>query len=202
MSQYNIAISGLLNVLQSYGFISEAERGLLAATQEFEGERINIISSAELPNITDIGLIIEKSLDRKVDAIVASSSVAAQSAVHATSDMDDPPAVIFTRVSDPYAAGIAQSSCVKPNHVTGLQTAVPYEEIIPLLLAQDPDIKSIGMIHTSSDPGRDLWRVQNCRHCHRTGTDGRKRRRRGDSGFAPSCSGLSEQGGGSHYPAG
>lgn len=152
MSPHNIAMSGLLNVLQSYGFISEAERGLLAESPDFEGERINIISSPEMSSIADIGSTIEKALDRKVDAIIAASSIVAQTAVHATSDMDDPPAVIFTRISDPYAAGIAQSACVKPDHVSGLQTVVPYEEIIPLLIAQDPDIKSIGAIHTSSDP--------------------------------------------------
>ncbi len=152
MTPHNIAISGLLNVLQSYGFISQAERGLLAESPDFEGERINIISAAKLTNAADIGPTIEKALDREVDAIIAASSIVAQAAVHATSDMDDPPAVIFTRISDPYAAGIAQSSCVKPDHVSGLQTIVPYEEIIPLLIAQDPEIESIGAIHTSSDP--------------------------------------------------
>ena len=152
VTRHNIAMSGLLSVLQSYGFISAAERGALAESQEFEGERINIIATRNLSNVADIDAIIETALDREVDAIVAGSAVVAQTAVRATSDMDDPPAVIFTRISEPYAAGIAQSPCIKPDHVTGLQTVVPYEEIIPLMITQDPDIETIGVMHTSSDP--------------------------------------------------
>ena len=39
----------------------------------------------------------------------------------------------------------------KPSHVTGIESVTLYEDIVPLLLLQDPDLKMIGTIYSSSE---------------------------------------------------
>ena len=74
-----------------------------------------------------------------------------QAAINATSDMDIPPAIIFAAVFNAAAAGIAESACEKPAHVAGAEASTPYEEVLPLLLVQDPDLQTIGTIFNPAE---------------------------------------------------
>lgn len=149
-ASYNIRTMAALDVLQSYGYISEAEREYLNEGQDLEGERLRIIFGNAQVSIGDAFIEIEKALDQGVDVIVAQQAMPAQAAVSATVDMEAPPVVIFATVSNAAAAGIAQTSCIKPAHVTGMETIVPYDEVVSMLLMQDPDMKTVGTIYPSS----------------------------------------------------
>ena len=59
--------------------------------------------------------------------------------------------MLFTSVYNPYKAGIVQSACIKPDHVTGSISAAPYDDVLNLLLAQNPEIQMIGTIFNSSE---------------------------------------------------
>lgn len=150
-SQFGVTIEGTLDALQSYEFLSATERGSLMESHELDGDRISIILGLGLSSVADASALLERAMDLGVDAIVASTSTMAQLALSVTVDMEDPPAVIFTRVNNPYEAGIAEASCIKPDHVVGMVTDVPYEDIMALLLLQDPDLRQIGTIYSSSD---------------------------------------------------
>ena len=143
----------ILDVLQSYGFIDESERSASDEIGDFLGENIDLYLRQIEGEATDVNSLVEIALDMEVDALITLGEPATQAALNLTLDMDDPPAVIFSRTTNPYAAGIADAPCLKPDHVTGLQTVVPYEEILALLQLQDPDLSVIGTIHTSSDAG-------------------------------------------------
>ena len=65
--------------------------------------------------------------------------------------MDDPPVLLFASVFNPYEAGIAQASCIKPAHVTGLESITLYDDIVPLLLLQNPGMKKIGTVYSASE---------------------------------------------------
>lgn len=140
---------GILEALELYDFISAEERAQMAEYQDLEGEKVNIIWGNANFDISSINLILEDMLDQDVDALVTISTPVTQAAVNVTSNMDDPPAVLFTAVYSPYKSGIADSSCIKPDHVTGVETRTPYENIISLLLLQNPDMKKIGIIYSS-----------------------------------------------------
>ena len=79
------------------------------------------------------------------------STPVTQAAINATLDMDDPPVVIFGSVYNPYAAGIAEAPCVKPAHVSGVESVTLYDEIVPLLLLQNPDIQKVGTVYSSTE---------------------------------------------------
>ena len=140
---------GILNALELYGFISAEERAQLDDYQDIEGEKVDIIWGDANFDISSINLILEDMLDRGIDVLVTISTPVTQAAVNVTLDMDDPPAVLFTAVYSPYKSGIADSSCIKPDHVTGVETRTPYENIVSLLLLQNPDMKKIGIIYSS-----------------------------------------------------
>ena len=96
-------------------------------------------------------LVVEQAIDSGADVLITFSTPITQAASLITADMDDPPAVIFTSVFNPVEAGIAQSTCIKPDHITGVELETPYEDIVPLLLLQNPDIKVIGTLYSSSE---------------------------------------------------
>ena len=150
---------GIFEVLQANGIISSEEftdwyTSLFWAPNQlsaFEGENVTILRRDPGEDFAAINLIVDSMLDQDVDAIVAISTPMTQAVVNATWDMEDPPAVLFTAVYDPYAAGIAQSPCIKPDYITGVEIIAAYDEAISVLLMQNPDIEVIGTIYSSSE---------------------------------------------------
>ena len=139
----------VLNVLQAYGFISSEERATFMDQGEVDGERLNILRIKSPLDIPSVNQNIEIALDREADILVPLSTIVTQAAVNAVDDMDNPPSIIFAGVHNPFRAGIAGAPCIKPAHITGTQSVTPYEDILPLLLVQDPDLQIIGTLFSS-----------------------------------------------------
>lgn len=142
---------GVLDMLEAYGYISADERAELAGRAGLEGENINIVWGDAGFEFTNAALAVESALDQDADVLVTLSTPMTQAAINATSDMDDPPVIIFAAVFDAAAAGIAESACEKPAHVGGAEASTPYEEVLPLLLIQDPDLEVIGTIFNPAE---------------------------------------------------
>ena len=147
----DLTLIGILDTLEIYDFINAEEQAALGGYQDLEGEKINVIWRDANFDFPTVNLMISDAIDRGADALLTLSTPVTQAAVNATLDMDDPPVVLFTTVYNPYQSGIADAPCIKPDHVTGTETLTPYEDIVPLLLLQDPDMKKIGTIYSSSE---------------------------------------------------
>ena len=143
---------GVLDMLQVYGFINEAERVVLEEGQDLYGEKLNIIWRNSGYDLPTANIMVEEALDRGVDALLTVSTSVTQIAVNATRDMEDPPAILFNLVSAPYSSGIADAPCIKPNHVTGTGPARSYEDYVGMVILQDPDISEIGTMVVPSEP--------------------------------------------------
>lgn len=148
---FDIIEGGMFDVLESYDWISPDENALLHTRQDLEGEKINIVFGGAVFNLPDANLMVETALDSEPDVIVAITNAVTQLVINATLDMDDPPAILFTEVYNPYETGIIESACIKPDHVTGSLSATLYEDMLGLLFAQNPDIQTIGTIFNSSE---------------------------------------------------
>ncbi len=140
----------VLDVLESYGFIKADERATLYEESDLAGEQLRIIRGSANFDLPTANLMIEQALDEEPDALITLSAAITQLAVAATSDLEDPPVVLFTSVFNPFEAGIAESYCIKPDHVTGALSTTPYEDLMDLMLTHYPEIKSIGTIFDSS----------------------------------------------------
>ena len=148
---YDLVDFGVLSGLMAEGMINADEHAILAQDEDLDGERIRVIWRDAGFDFANTIVMVENAIDAGADVLVTYSTPVTQAAALVTSDMDDPPPVIFTSVFDPFAAGIAEASCVKPAHITGVELVTPYEDIVPLLLLQNPDLKVIGTLHSSSE---------------------------------------------------
>ena len=143
--------NAILDTMLGAGLVSKAEHARLRARENLEGERINVHWNDANYDFAAVNAIVEDALDRGANALTTLSTPTAQAAVNITADMDDPPIVLFTSVFNPFEAGIAQASCLKPSHVSGVESVTLYEDIVPLLLLQNPEMEMIGTIFSSAE---------------------------------------------------
>ena len=83
------------------------------------------------------------------DMIIAIATPAAKAAFAATDDTEIP--VIFCAVSDPIAAGLVESMEAPGYICTGTSDVLDLEAQVAIIKAMQPDVKSIGILYTSSD---------------------------------------------------
>ncbi len=144
----NVALAekAILDLLEVYGFINPEERALLDEEHSIEGERVNIIYGDSLFDRMEANVLIEEALDRDADIFVTFTTQMTQIVYYSIREFIDPPKLIFTVTSGPYITGVADSSCVKPDFVIGTVPVTNYEDIVPLLRMQNPDMKVAGAI--------------------------------------------------------
>ena len=147
-----LAEKGILDMLEAYGLVNAEERAILDEAKDLEGERINVIYSDADFDIPTANIMVEDALDRGADTLLTLSTPVSQIAANITRQMDDPPAIIFAIVTAPYFAGIADAPCIKDSHIAGTQTNIPYDEFVPLLKVQDPDMEAVGTIVNLAEP--------------------------------------------------
>lgn len=141
-----LAEKGVLDMLQAYGYINDDERALIAEERSFTGENVNIIYGDARFDRAEANAIIDEAIDQDADVLVTFTTALTQIVAFSIADFSDPPALIFSLVSGPYITGVADAACIKPAHVTGTRPVTNYEDIVPLLLLQDPDMKVVGTI--------------------------------------------------------
>src|SRR5690606_27387829 len=135
---FQFSQQGTLDVLDAYGYV--------------DGENIRIILSDAAMDVPTANQLIEDAIDEGADVIVTVTTPVSQAAVNITQEMDDPPIILFNTVTQPYAAGIAQASCIKPAHVWGSQALPEYDSILPLVWEVNPDIQRLGWIYSTTEP--------------------------------------------------
>ncbi len=151
-----LAEKGVLDMLEAYGYINAEERALIKQERSFEGEMVKILYGDALFGRAQANVIIEEAIDQNADVIVSFTTALTQIVAYAIADFSDPPALIFSLVSGPYIAGIADASCVKPAHVTGTRPVTKYEDIVPMLLLQDPDLEVFGTIYSPAQRASEV----------------------------------------------
>jgi ABC-type uncharacterized transport system substrate-binding protein len=150
----NAIQTGMLDVLESYGLIHPEDRSdqrmqvMIESSDNSPIEFNRLDANFELDRLREL---VAHALDHEPDALVTISAPMTLAALQATADMDDPPAIFFADVYNPYTAGIAEAPCIKPAHVSGAQSVIDYEAIAGLPLLQNPDITIIGTIHNAGD---------------------------------------------------
>ena len=146
-----------------------------------EGYRIAIVQQMDHASLDEIRLAIEAELDAKAeelgitieykefngqndptllgqigtqvvsdgfDAIIPIATLAAQQMQLATEGTDIP--VVFAAISDPEGAGMTGEN------VTGTSDALDTTMILDMMLAQNPDLKTVGLLYSQSEPNSAL----------------------------------------------
>ncbi len=99
---------------------------------------------------SDCGTYAATMVSQNCDMIVAIATPAAASAFAATDGTDIP--VIFCAVNDPVGAELVESM-EKPGYLcTGTSDVLDLEAQVDLIQAMQPDVESIGILYTTSEP--------------------------------------------------
>ncbi len=150
----NAIQTAMLDVLEAYGFVNPEDRSdqrmqvMIESTDNSPIQFNRLEANFDLDRLREL---VAFALDHEPDALVTISAPMTLAALQATADMEDPPAIFFADVYNPYEAGIAEAPCIKPAHVSGAQSVIDYEAIARLPLLQNPDMKTIGAIYNAGD---------------------------------------------------
>lgn len=156
---FEVTEGAIFDMLQSYGYISAEENAILEEREDLDGENIELFWVDYGRGREELNLAVENALDQEPDIMVVLSSWLTNAALNVTLDMDDPPPILFASVNYPYRAGIADSPCIKPAHVSGSESLTPFEYVMSLLKIQSPDLQMIGTLYNANEDS-NRWGIE------------------------------------------
>lgn len=112
-----------------------AELGITIEYKEFNGQNDQSL-------LNQIGAQIAS---EKYDAVIPIATLAAQCMVNATEDQNTP--IVYAAISDPETAGLTGL-----DRVTGTSDALNTSFILDMMLAQNPNVKTVGLLYSPSEP--------------------------------------------------
>ena len=124
--------------------IHEAISAELKARAEAAGVELTISDYNGQNDTTMLGQIGAQALDDKVDMIIPIATLAAQTMVTAAEDTGTP--IVYAACSDPETAGLTGL-----DKVTGTSDALNTPFILDMMLAVNPDIKTVGLLFSNSE---------------------------------------------------
>ena len=124
--------------------IHEAISAELKARAEAAGVELTISDYNGQNDTTMLGQIGAQALDDKVDMIIPFATLAAQTMVTAAEDTGTP--IVYAACSDPETAGLTGL-----DNVTGTSDALNTPFILDMMLAVNPDIKTVGLLFSNSE---------------------------------------------------
>lgn len=124
--------------------IHEAISAELKARAEAAGVELTISDYNGQNDTTMLGQIGAQALGDKVDMIIPIATLAAQTMVTAAEDTGTP--IVYAACSDPETAGLTGL-----DNVTGTSDALNTPFILDMMLAVNPDIKTVGLLFSNSE---------------------------------------------------
>ena len=124
--------------------IHEAISAELKARAEAAGVELTISDYNGQNDTTMLGQIGAQALDDKVDMIIPIATLAAQTMVTAAEDTGTP--IVYAACSDPKTAGLTGL-----DNVTGTSDALNTPFILDMMLAVNPEIKTVGLLFSNSE---------------------------------------------------
>lgn len=143
VKSYSVAIVQQLSH-SSLDEIHEAISAELKARAEAAGVELTISDYNGQNDTTMLGQIGAQALDDKVDMIIPIATLAAQTMVTAAEDIGTP--IVYAACSDPETAGLTDL-----DNVTGTSDALNTPFILDMMLAVNPDIKTVGLLFSNSE---------------------------------------------------
>lgn len=145
---YTIGISQFAE----HGSLDNCREGFLAGLAEagiVEGENLVVMLDNAQADMGTASTIADNFVAQKVDLICAIATPSAMSAYNSCMGTEIP--VIYTAVSDPAAAGLANEDGTSIGNITGTSDALPVTNQLEMIRQIMPDAKTIGILYTTSE---------------------------------------------------
>lgn len=139
-----------INQLVQHSALDSARQGFIDGLAEkgyVDGVNIKLDYENAQGDAAITQTIAKQFVSNKVDMIFAISTASAQAAYNATKEIP----IVFTAVTDPVSAGIAESFTKTGSNVTGTSDMVSMEQQLELFQKLIPKIKTIGVIYNTSE---------------------------------------------------
>lgn len=146
--EYSVGISQFA----VHGSLDNCREGFLAGLAEegiVEGENLKVEYVNAQADAGTAAMTANNFVSKKVDMICAIATPTAMSAYNATMNTDIP--VIYTAVSDPVEAGLANADGSPVGNVTGTSDALAVDAQLQMIRTILPDATKIGIIYTTSE---------------------------------------------------
>ena len=114
-----------------------------------EGDNLKVEYKNAAADMGTAGQISDSFVSDKVDLICAIATPSAQSAYNAAMDKDIP--VIYTAVTDPVSAELADKDGKAVGNATGTSDKLPIKEQLKMIRKMMPEAKKIGIMYTTSE---------------------------------------------------
>lgn len=135
-----------------HGSLDNCREGFLEGLEEEgikEGDNLKVEVKNAMADTATNAQIADSFVSDNMDLICAIATPSAQSAYNAAMDKDIP--VVYTAVTDPVAAELADKDGNPVGNVTGTSDTLPVEEQLKMIREMMPDAKTIGILYTSSE---------------------------------------------------
>lgn len=135
-----------------HGSLDNCREGFLAGLAEagiVEGENLSVIYDNAQTDTGTASTIAENFVSKKADLICAIATPCAMSAYNVCMETDIP--VVYTAVSDPAGAGLAQEDGTSVGNITGSSDLLPVSAQLEMIRTVLPDATKIGIIYTTSE---------------------------------------------------
>jgi putative ABC transport system substrate-binding protein len=145
---YTIGISQFAE----HGSLDNCREGFLAGLAEegiVEGENLTVLYDNAQADQATSSTIADSYVSQNVDMICAIATPSAMSAYNSCMDTDIP--VIYTAVSDPVEAQLANEDGTSVGNVTGTSDALAVTEQLEMIRKIMPDATKIGILYTTSE---------------------------------------------------
>lgn len=135
-----------------HGSLDNCREGFLAGLAEegiTEGENLKVEYVNAQADAGTAGMTADNFVSKKVDLICAIATPCAMTAYNSTMNTEIP--VIYTAVSDPVEAGLANADGSPVGNITGTSDALAVDAQLQMIREVLPDAKTIGIIYTTSE---------------------------------------------------
>lgn len=135
-----------------HGSLDNCREGFLKGLAEegiVEGKNLTVEVKNAMADTATNAQIADGFVSEDVDLICAIATPSAQSAYNASMDKDLP--VIYTAVTDPVAAELADEDGSPVGEVTGTSDKLPVEKQLQMIRTMLPDARNLGIMYTTSE---------------------------------------------------
>ncbi len=140
-----------LSILAPAPALELAAQGFKDAVAECATAEIEIVERNAEGDIPSLTSIVEGFVSDDVDLIATVTTPAAQAAFQVVGAAGGTIPVVFSVVTDPFAAGLATSATEHEPWITGSQSLPPFAEVIDAAEQIVPELAAMGMVYNPSE---------------------------------------------------
>lgn len=147
-AEYTIGISQFAE----HGSLDNCRTGFLEGLADegiVEGENLTVTYDNAMADMGMAGQIASSFVSDKMDLVCGIATPSAQTLYNAAMETDIP--VIYTAVTDPVAAELANEDGTPVGEVTGTSDKLPIEAQLKMIREILPDAKNLGIMYTTSE---------------------------------------------------